>query len=244
VPRNPLRACALLALVALLAPLAPAAAETWSGRDPRGDVEGYTYVSPASEDECPTITDIDGSADTNDDITRLRVRHTATSVIVATRFRDLDARLDQLLMLHIKSADRGWYLDVSRSVGKRGKSRTFTFLAREPKYPDPDEIDPDGDGCGSFIVASVGLPCPHMAAKVDTDRDVITATLPRTCIRSPRWVRVGAGSAGSEDLDPPKGQPDAISFNGYYDVWSDGGAGTDWLPPFGPRVRVRPGVVG
>ncbi|KQW52865.1 hypothetical protein ASC77_00655 [Nocardioides sp. Root1257] len=242
--RTLVRACAASALVVLLAPLSPASAEKWAARDARGDVEGYTYVGAASEDECPTVTDFDAPDDANDDIVRLSARHTRTSIIVSTVFRDLDPASEQMLSVHLKTADRGWFVDVNRSEVRPGRFRTFVFMSREPKLPDLDQEDLDPPACGTFGFITTDVGCKGRHFSVDFDRNVIQVELPRSCLHDPRWVRVGAGANGFENLEPPADQPDLITFNGYSDSWGpEAGTGTGWLPPFGPRIHLRPGVV-
>jgi hypothetical protein len=239
------RACAVIAAVAVLAPSSPASAETWTARDARGDVDGYTYTSSPVPDACPTFTDLDGSDDTNDDITRLTVRHDRTTIEVEVWFRDLHPKLEQSLNLRLKTVAGTWSLSVDRSHGDRPrKFRTWTNLSREPGPPDPADVDPDGDGCSSWSVVSVVKNCNGLQGTVDLDRDVITVSLPRTCLRSPRWVRVGAGSSGYEYPATPSDQASPYTFNGYNDSWDpEGTTSTDGLPPLGPRLRVRDGVV-
>jgi len=244
VSRTLLRACLPLALLMALGPVSPASAEKWTGRDARGDVAGYTYTAAASEDECPTFTDFDAPDDANDDITRVVVRHTKKSIVIRTVFRDLDPALDQSLSVHLKTPDRGWFVDVDRSEVRPGKFKTFFFLSREPTFPDPDEYDPDPPVCGGFAFISADEYCKGRRFSIDLDHDVIEVVLPRSCFGSPRWVRVGAGSSGFVYLDPPADQPDLFSFNGYLDYWDPAGTTrSDWLPPFGPRIRPRTGLV-
>src|SRR5690349_12556187 len=80
---------ALLTLAALAGLLAPTAAhaERWVGGDAAGDVEGWHFdPEPAP---CGTYTDVDASANTNQDITGLVVNHKRREVRLVVRFADL-----------------------------------------------------------------------------------------------------------------------------------------------------------
>jgi hypothetical protein len=180
------------------------------------------------------MTDVDGSANTNDDITRLIVRHTRTDVRLTVRFRDLDPALEQLVMLHIATARRGWFLDVHRFKTPSGKFRVMGFLAKEPDYPDPEDL---GE-CGSWAFVSIGLPC-RTHPQVDLEANEVRATVPRSCFKNPRWVRVGGSTHGSAADEDPTDQ----SYGGFSDEWGARTATTSpWLPPFGPKVRAAPGA--
>ena len=219
------RVIAALAVITVLAPAA-AHAERWAGGDPRGDVEGW-HFDPEPE-PCGTDTQIDATQNANSDITRLVARHTRTAVQLRVRFRDLDPALEQATMIHIATtARRGWFLVIDRFQGRSGKFRVVSFLAKEPNYPDPEDL---GDECGTSG-SSARAPC-RTRPEVDLDANVVRASVARSCLGNPRWVRVGVDAFGWTD------SPDGTSVS-YSDEWGTRDeADSPWLPPYGPKVRA------
>lgn len=217
--------------LALLAPTA-AHADRWSGTDEVGDVEGWQY-DPEPE-PCGTFTDLDGSAETNNDIVRLSVRHHRRAMVITTRFRALDPALEQMLFLYVRTSTGGWWLDLTRFEDAPGRWRVHTFLGAEPDLPDPDDI-PD-DQCG-FGVIIHGEPC-KIRRDVDFERDRIRLAVPRRCIDNPRWVRVGASAY--RWVEPA--DPDHATSTSFHDDWDGGTELSPWMPPFGPRVRATAGA--
>jgi hypothetical protein len=220
---------AALAVATVLAPAA-AHAERWAGGDPRGDVQGW-HFDPEPQ-PCGTTSEIDATQNTNSDLTGLVVRHNRTAVRLSLRFRDLDPALEQATMIHIATtARRGWFLIIDRFRGRSGNFRVVSYLAKEPNYPDPEDL---GDGCGNFGFFVTSSPC-RIRPEIDLDADVVTATVRRSCLGNPRWVRVGVDAFGWVDPEDPHDK----SFISYSDEWGvrDDSA-SPWLPPFGPKVRA------
>jgi hypothetical protein len=229
-----LRGAAALAVFAIV--LAPTAvhAERWSGGDPRGDVAGWHYEPEPAP--CGISTEVDGSTNTNEDITRLVVRHTRTEVRLIARFRDLDPALEQGISFHIATkARRGWFLHIDRFWDRRSdRFRVMGFLAKEPNYPDPEDLDE----CGGFAFLSVVLPC-RTSPRVDLDANEVRTAVPRSCLKNPRWVRVGTSAHGWIAPEDPA-DPSGDSFSDEWGVRDD--SMSIWLPPFGPKVRAAPGA--
>lgn len=206
---------------------APAHAERWTADDPVGDVTGWQY-SPEPP-PCGTFTDVDGTDRANEDITRLTARHSRAVVRVVLGFRDLDAAAEQEVSIHVATPVRGWDLDVLRFERRKGGFRVMTFLAKTPQLPPASE---DPDDCGWTGVATVGRPC-RLEHSFDFDADLISVTLPRSCVGAPAWVRVGARASGwtyGEDG----------TFGSFSDEWGDAGNGESdgWVPPLGPEVHA------
>lgn len=223
------RTAATALILALVAPAA-ASAGHWSDTDEVGDVEGYTY-SPDPE-PCGTFTDFEAPEETGVDLTGLQLRHTRTQVVLTADLRDLVRRREQMLMTYLRT-DRGtWWLDVDR-FRAGGRWRVETFLSKEPRYPDPEEIDE----CGGFGVGSLGLGC-RIEANLSFADDQVRVAVPRTCLKNPRWVRVGAESYGFGDV----GDPENETFTGLFDAWEGGPVLSDWTVSYGPRVRARTGA--
>lgn len=222
-----LRAAGAAALsFALLAP-ASAYADRWSGTDEAGDVEGFNY-DPDPE-PCGTITDLDGSADTNTDITRLDVRHTRRAVVVTTRFRDIKSAREQNLSINLRASTGGYELYLYREAPSSRPWQVYSDLWTEPDYPDPDDV-PE---CHGFGLVVDGVRC-RIEHEIDFADELIRLSLPRTCIGNPRWVRVAAQTSRFVDH--------GSTFDFYSDEWDDGVKLNHWLPPFGPRVRATAGA--
>jgi hypothetical protein len=222
---------ALAVAAGLLVP-PPAHAERWAGSDVEADVEGWHYA-PEPE-PCGTYSDVDGTTNQNNDLTRVVVAHMRREIKLRAQFRDLDPALEQDITFHLQTNVRGWFLNVMRFRNlQTGRFRTMAFLAKEPNYPDPDDIDNE---CGAFGFVTTGLRC-RVHPQVDLDADVIRASVPRSCLKDPRWVRVGAISSG---WVPPADPPDG-SYGGFHDEWGTRDELTSpWLPPFGPKVKRPP----
>ncbi|MEZ0578943.1 hypothetical protein [Nocardioides sp. MH1] len=214
--------------ITLLAPSA-AHADRWGSGDPTGDVQG-TQFDPAPE-PCGTETDFDASANSNQDITRLVVRHTRRSVVVTSRFRDLDRTLEQSLWVYARSSTGNYWMSVHRTHGVRGRWQVRSFVAPEPDLPDPE----DG-GCGFGLVV-YDEPC-RSRPTIDFASDVVSLAVPRRCLGFPRWVRVGVSAYAWMDPEEPD-DPASVSF---HDEWDGGTELSPWLPPYGPRVRATRGA--
>jgi hypothetical protein len=226
-----LRAAASAALsFSLFVPTA-ASADHWGSADDAGDVHGVHY-SPEPE-PCGTSTEVDGTSESNEDITGLSLRHTRTAVQVTTTFRDLDDDLEQMESIYLRTPVGGYWLDIDRYEARSGHWRTETFLSKAPTYPDPDEV---GE-CG-FGVVSIGLAC-RVGRTIDFDEDLIRLTVPRTCLKSPGWVRVGADSYQVIEPDDPDADP---TFTVFYDDWDRGTVLTKWRISYGPRVHATEGA--
>lgn len=226
------RAVGLLGVTAfalvLLAPSA-ARADGWGSGDPSGDVDGFRYEPEPAP--CGTITDLDASSETNEDITRVAVRHTRRVVVVTAHFRDLTSEAEQLFTVNVRTPGGGYVLDLDRPEPATGAWSTEVGLSTEPIYPDPDDV---GE-CGFFGVVSTGIRC-RLGHDIGFATDTIRFRVPRTCLGNPRWVRVAA------EADHFVNAVD--SYDIYSDEWDNHGVELSyWLPPFGPRVRATDGAV-
>jgi hypothetical protein len=103
-----------------------------------------------------------------------------------------------------------------------------SFLAKEPNYPDPGDT---GDDCGNLGFFSFATPC-RTRREVDLDANVMSATVARSCLGNPRWVRVGVDAFGWTDSE------DGTSVSYFDERGTRDEAASPWLPPFGPKVRA------
>jgi hypothetical protein len=126
----------------------------------------------------------------------------------------------------------GWFLDVDRFRTSSGAFRTSSFFAREIPEPDPEAYDE----CGSVWVGTGSAAC-RTRPSVDPAADTVRATVPRTCLGRPAWVRVGVESNGWTE------PPGDGTFGGAWDEWGTRAEGAStWLPPFGPEVPASAGA--
>lgn len=222
-----------VATLALLSVPSVASAETWTSTDPTGDVQGeHIDLTP---DSCPTWSDLDASADTNDDIRGVRVAHTQKVVRVKAVFADLDPAKEQSVTIHVATPRRAYSVDVNRYEAKPGHFKLMTFVSKEPQPPTDDQLDE----CGGWGYVSTEI-C-HAAGVVDTDANVVTVTVPRACLHTPDWVQVGLSASGSANWDYSEEHTSGDIFSDYWSA--DGAPYEGWLPPYGPEVPPGPGTV-
>lgn len=148
-------ACAAVLSLVLLAPTV-AHADRWTSPDEIGDVEGWTYDPEPKP--CGTDIEVDGSDESNTDITGLAVRHTRRTMIITTRFAGLEPGLEQWVALYVRSDDGGWWLDVDRFQTAAGPGGSRRSWRRSPGCRIPTMSK--GAGSGSRSWTSVAAPSP------------------------------------------------------------------------------------
>jgi len=127
------------------------------------------------------------------------VNHLPRKVLVSMTFRELEKE---------KSVNGGLYVP---SFGFR--FRTSRLVRNVLLRDDTIEMR---NGAGTKVSCA-------MSARIDYESDFVVLRVPRSCLGTPRWVRVGGGS-GITDSSVYSLHDDARS--------SDGSAG----PHYGPRV--------
>ena len=195
-------------LLSLLLVAAPAHAETWSSPDPGGDA---TVVEFDPEPEpCGTITE---TPTTEGDVRRLTVRHSRDDVVLTVAVTGLVRAGAASASFTVLTPGRDLFVDVYRYAG-----RTRIDLAELPRI-DEDDVDE----CGSFFFGAGVIPCPRARGEIAVKESRIRVTLPRRCLGTPRWVRVGVGvcSAGC-------------------DTWAPAGTTVGFFRPVGRRVHAGP----
>lgn len=213
-----------LVAVSAVVPLAlvPAAAQAahWSGAEATGDATTYSF-----DPEPPPCGSITEAPTPTGDITRLVVRHTRTAVqltLVVDGLRkatDIDATFD------LSTHRTDWQVDVSRWDGD-----VSVDLMDVPEYPTDEELaQAEADGDCFFVETSSGEGCGRIRGDVDVDAGRITATVPRSCLGNPHWVRAGGSVYGSV-----KGGRGASFEDEWAPARLDDG---DWrTPAYGPKV--------
>lgn len=204
--------------LALLPSVAHAA--TWSGAEPTGDATSTTY-SP-DPPPCGTFTETVSKAG---DITRLTVRHTRTTVQLTLVVAGLADLKDAQASFAVGTHRMDWELDVSKSRGK-----VEAWLMDVPEYPTDEELaQMEADGQCYFLVGSSGEGCSKVHAAIDVDAGRITASIPRSCLDNPQWVRAGGSVSGTT-----KGAGGVYVTDEWAPKKLDDG---DWrTPTYGPKV--------
>lgn len=175
----------LLAPLALLGP-SPSYADTWSAPDPAGDAIATTYDAEA--EPCPTYVDTPSA---EGDIQRLSVGHRAERVLVRMRVAGLTELWRTSADIDIVTPDRGYAISL---YGRKG--RTHSFFGYQPDWSWVPDDDADDGGCGQgYLSGSAGRDCRGLTVRIDVVAGTVRVAIPRSCIGSPRWVRVG-GSVG------------------------------------------------
>jgi hypothetical protein len=208
------------ALSALVIATVPAQAETWHGRDSRGDVRAMKVDLTT---ECETTPAGDPkSSDQRRDITRLSVNHGAEDVVVRMGMRKVAAH----------------DTDTAYEVFVQTPKRTFAVVTRSTLHGAMEISivrERDHSDCGPSIASGHDVACTEAAADLNPRTDQLRLTIPRTCVYSPRWVSVGAETVS---IDVSQMGPHATHLDVTSDVWGPPGTTlTELFPPSSPRVR-------
>jgi len=100
------------------------------------------------------------------DVVRTLLAHRAQAVVIRLRFRDLTPHKQRWLMTVVKTPRDDFSITI------RWRRNGSSVVAIEHDSPD------------------AGV-CPNMVRRVNVARNVILVRIPRACLGSPRWVRVG-----------------------------------------------------
>lgn len=213
----------LLLCLTMLALTAPAAhAERWHGRDASGDVRSFQV--DLGDSPCVTVTGGDRvPGDRRRDLTRLTVDHGSDVITVDLALRDVAKRdRDTSYEAVIRTPAQLYLLAVYSGPHVH---RVVDFQSARVRH--------DHDGC--FFLGVHDRACEGLDVLPDPSADLLTVQVPRTCLGTPRWVRVGA-SAGALTSSRP-GSSTVIRVEG--DSW--GSRDEDLfkgLPQLSPRVRA------
>lgn len=136
------------------------------------------------------------------DITRARVAHTRGRIVLTTKVRRLAAR-DWVA---------GWEIETPTRRYSASHMRMTGFWMTDLSTRSGNEVA-----------------CKRMTVDVDRDRDRVRLSIPRTCLKDPRWVRVGIGFLTFDGDDFEQMHVD--------DARLDGTIRERGLVP-GPRIKV------
>lgn len=169
VTRSLLGAGLTAAMTAGLLAAAPAAqARTSYADDAAGDVTSYTF-DDTNEDDLPEPVQEPDQAD--GDVVRIKTIHAARSVAVKVWYRDLATTSD----------GRNDYL---RIVTNEGLRRHAYVDSEDGTWAGTDHLT---DGNERRVRCAV-------AHTTDYAADTVVLRVPRSCLSSPRWVRLGFGT--------------------------------------------------
>lgn len=162
----------------------PGQAARWSGPDPTGDATTFGF----SPDPPPCGTLVEGRSSVGD-IRRLSVRHAGEEVGLTLDVAGLRRLDDVYLSLLLRTERRGYEVDVDLRPGRPTRASLTTAMRYGP-LAEPDE-------CGNQYVggSAQGIAC-RLGAHLDRGAGRVTVTVPRSCLRTPRWVRAGAEVQG------------------------------------------------
>lgn len=221
----------LLALVlpasALLLP-ASALAASVSVDDGAGDAKAINMgvvlggIFDGTTTEGPLL--IDAPAETSTDVVRTTIDHARKRLTLTVQFRDLVDADGHLVNFRIFTPEGRYDLTASRLGDK-----TRADLSR--------------GGAGSIAVtsgdpATVGpetLPCRTVRARYDLTADTLTASVPTTCLGSPKWVQVAAAASRTKVTPQADG---SVNLAGYVDDAFRGGVS---IKSLGRSPKVRRG---
>ncbi|GAA4691578.1 hypothetical protein [Nocardioides nanhaiensis] len=204
------------AILLLAAPTHARAAEgAWRGDDAAGDAVAFTF-SP----EPPPCGSVSERTAPRGDIRRLGVRHTRSSVRVTVVISDLDAGPARV-SVPLQTERRHIDLDIDLPTGPEADGVEGSLS--DPGKPTRPELDE----CGGYGWISFGVSCE--ALRVRAAAHAVTATIPRSCLGHPRWVRAGA-----------EVQTELPDEEWTSDRWAPAAADDTpwWRPVLGPRVRA------
>ena len=209
--RRPLvRALGALSLT-LTAVLASAPMASAASRTMHDDT-GDTYASTDVDPEAAPVRTPSPVAD----IVSVRTQHRRGAVVVTIRARELPTGMNAAGIVLKVAKQRKPYV----VTGVSGSGLRYVTMTR-----------------GATSVRD--LKCRGLRMRFDVADNVARATVPRSCLGSPRWVRTGVflmSTTASTSADSPTMFVDIAGVNTVPDAWWSANA----LPPLplGPKVRV------
>lgn len=130
----------------------------------------YTHTDPAKDVVLTDPFDVGPAPDNKEaDIVKVSVTHSATKVRSTIELRDIT-----------KSRKHNFVINLRAKVG--AKVRHFDI------YLQTDPSDAQGE---LTVYGKDGLPvtCPGQSSDIDYGKDVVTVTVPRSCLGKPSWVK-------------------------------------------------------
>ena len=225
----------LLTPGALVLP-ATAHAERWSGTDARHDARS---LDPDATD-CASLDPRPAPRNRTADLTRITVDHAADAVRLTAHLRDVRVRGGSEVAMFVQTPAHFYIVPVNRFTGSRWPHQyTSASVARVPRrlFADPC-AHRGGNSTGGSSGTSTGgstasgrraAPrCENLPARYRPGKNLVTATVPRRCLGTPRWIRIGAYAV------------DMVGKRFVLDTWAPEGVADKSLigGVLGPRVRA------
>ncbi|KQV73477.1 hypothetical protein ASC64_18740 [Nocardioides sp. Root122] len=195
-----------------------ASADRWWGADRAGDVKQWSY-SPEPP-PCGTFAEETTPQDASTDIVGLSVRHEGDTVEMRAHLRNLTGWGDRWITFEIQTDRRPYSVTIPRNPAKHPED---VWLMDASDVPEP------ADECGGTGTLNFGVPCEGLTTSASSREDYVAVVVPRSCLGSPRWVKVGLQSART------------VGKRYRYDSWRryvpDPQPTDSLIGPLGPRVR-------
>lgn len=195
--KMPLFRAALTTAVAVVVALPAAASAASLTID---DATGDTYL--ATYDEATDTESFEpAGSQVNVDLDKTVVKHKSGAVVVKAKYAELK-RDDKVIFFGV---------ELRTDEGLKRETGVFTFARAK------------GD---SYMATGSGMKdvkCPGLAHEIDYAADLLSLTIPRSCLSRPKWVQARVGSVGLEDSQ----SNDAYVDNGHNatsnepKTWSD-----------------------
>ncbi|MCH1866939.1 hypothetical protein [Nocardioides sp. CFH 31398] len=170
----------------------------------------WGLVSPAAaevevhDDPRGDVVRVQRGAVASADVLRLRGEHAGSSLTVAMDLVDLTDR-EMFIALQVRSPTGA---DYTVEVGRDEDGEKTLLMARSTRR------------------GTTGVDCRGLAGRFFARQDRVVVTVPRSCLKRPRWVRFGALAAASSS------GPSRIYAD---DARRDGGRFRDDRPVLGQR---------
>lgn len=203
-----LLAVTLTSAVALCVPGA-AHAERVVTQDPAGDVFYQDFSGGQEGGSAPVLAPNNAGID----ITRTIVNHRAERLRLSMRFRDLSSRGQLYSVFRVATPKRNYMLFVYRLRGPRA-----TVQASLENEINGREVK-----------------CQGLRASLAPRTDTLAASVPRKCLSSPRWVKIGAGASTMRSM-PDRAGVRVHSDDGHHAGVPSGDMESAELA-LGPKVR-------
>ena len=156
------------------------------------------------------------------DLTRLSADHQADDVVVELALRDVAQKDENTsYSVFVRTPGRMYTVAVYVTSGEVQSSLSTIKVKDDPE-------------CGPGTVENK-VDCEGLVVDRDSEADLVSTTIPRTCLGAPRWVRVGGLVAGL-DLKHPSGGAEQLTITA--DYWGPAGTTIRQLPPVGPKLRA------
>lgn len=195
-----------------------ASADRWWGADRAGDVGQWSYS--AEPPPCGTSTELATPQDASSDIVGLSVRHEGDVVEMRAHLRNLTGWGDRWVTFEIQTDRRPYSVTLSSNPAKHDEDLWLMDASNVPSPPDE---------CGGYTTINFSAPCDGLSAAASSRDDVISVVIPRSCLRTPRWVKVGLQSYRT------------LGDRYRFDTWRRPVLGAEptnsLIGPLGPRVR-------